>query len=332
MEMESNIILKNQKLGAFDILRKALGITTTNINFFLFTIFASLPLFCFLVYNQPFLQEFQDQVLEILKHPAFVYYFEEDTFKWSLQYDATPGYDVTPEWNKRFPGELIQQALLYLVPLHLLELITALAIAVLASKIYKEERPMTLKEMVNNQPFDKITLKAFLITAVYVLVLSTCSDILGSVWSAASYSFVFRYFNREIFLSLWCCIASLAMLTTYLAWNVIWNMSIVISLLEGIHGIKAFGLVTYLSTGNGWGGFLLMFIFFAWEVTLRLPCLYFGCKGRGNGMFVAQSILLCFGNVFELVVFVIYFHDCKNRVSEKLLMIKANKAGDQSCV
>ncbi|XP_024189474.2 uncharacterized protein LOC112193524 [Rosa chinensis] len=291
--MESNIMLKNQNLDAFDILRKAFVISSRNINFFLFTIFASLPLFCFLVYYQPFLQIFQDQVSEILKQPAFVYYFEDYMFNWSLPFDATP------EWNKGFPGELIQQALLYLVPFHLLELITMLAIANLASKIYKEERPMSLKEMVRTQPFDKSGLKAFFITSVYVLVLSTCSELLGFVWSAASYSFAF---------------------------------SIVISILEGIHGTRAFGLVTYLSTGNEWGGFLLMLIFFAWEVTLRLPCLYFGCKGRGNEMFVAQSSLLCLGNVFKLVVFVIYFHDCKNRVLEKRLMIKAKRAGYQSCV
>ncbi|XP_062002301.1 uncharacterized protein LOC133720143 [Rosa rugosa] len=324
--MESNIMLENQNLDAFDILGKAFVISARNINFFLFTIFASLPLFCFLVYYQPFLQIFQDQVSEILKQPAFVYYFEDYMFNWSLPLDATP------EWNKGFPGELIQQALLYLVPFHLLELITMLAIANLASKIYKEERPMSLKEMVHTQPFDKSGLKAFFITSVYVLVLSTCSELLGFVWSAASYSFAFRYFNHDILLALWCCIASVALLTMYLAWNVIWNMSIVISILEGIHGTRAFGLVTYLSTGNEWGGFLLMLIFFDWEVTLRLPCLYFGCKERGNGMFVAQSSLLCLGNVFKLVVFVIYFHDCKNRVLEKRLMIKAKRAGYQSCV
>lgn len=49
MEMESNVILKNQKLDAFDILRKALAVSA-DINFFLFTTLASLPLFCFLIY------------------------------------------------------------------------------------------------------------------------------------------------------------------------------------------------------------------------------------------------------------------------------------------
>lgn len=329
--MKSSLMLTNQKLGGFDILRKAFGISARNINFFVFTIFASLPLFCFLVYYQPFLQKIQDQVSQILKHPAFVYYFEDYMFDWSNFTWSLP-FDVTREWNTEFPCELIQHSLLYLVSLHLLELITMLAIANLTSKIYKEETPMTLKEMVCNQPFDKARLKAFLITSVYVLILSTCSDLLGFVWSATSYSFVFRYINHDKLLALWCCIASAALLTMYLAWNVIWNMSIVISILEGIYGTKAFGIVTYLSTGNECRGFLLMLIFVAGEVTFRLPCLYFGCKERGSGILVAQSSLLCLGNAFKLVVFVIYFHDCKNRVIEKRLMIKANRAGDQSCV
>lgn len=329
MEMGSNVILKNQKLGVSDILRKALIIAAGNINFFVFIVVTSLPLFCFLVYYQPFQQKVQVEISEILKEPASVYFFEDFIFSWS--YHEFP-IKITPEWNKGFPGELIQLALLYLVPLHLLELGTALMIADLASKIYKEERQMSLKEMVQNQPFDKTRLKAAFITSVYVLVLSTCTELLGFIWSAASYYFVFRYFMHDVLLSFWCLVACVALLTIYLAWNAIWNMSIVISILEGIHGTKAFGLATYLSFGNEWPGFLLMLIFFAWGVSLRLPCLYFGCKERGNAMYVAEISFLCFGNVFKWVVFMIYFYDCKNQVLEKRLMIKAkNRAGDQSC-
>ena len=122
MEMESNIILKNQKLDAFDILRKALAVSA-NINFFLFTTLASLPLFCFLIYYQPFLQEFQLEISEILKEPAAVSYFDDFIFEWTLPFPIV----ITPRWNKGFPGELIQLALLYLVPLHFLEFTTALA-------------------------------------------------------------------------------------------------------------------------------------------------------------------------------------------------------------
>lgn len=189
MEMGSNVILKNQKLGVSDILRKALIIAAGNINFFVFIVVTSLPLFCFLVYYQPFQQKFQVEISEILKEPASVYFFEDFIFSWS--YHEFP-IKITPEWNKGFPGELIQLALLYLVPLHLLELGTALMIADLASKIYKEERQMSLKEMVQNQPFDKTRLKAAFITSVYVLVLSTWTELFGFIWSAASYYFVFR--------------------------------------------------------------------------------------------------------------------------------------------
>ncbi|PQM40963.1 hypothetical protein Pyn_14294 [Prunus yedoensis var. nudiflora] len=84
MEMESNLMMKNQKLEAFDILRKALVISARNTNFFIFTILTSLPLFCFLVYYESVLQKFLVQISEILKQPL-----DDLDYVWIIPFDTT---------------------------------------------------------------------------------------------------------------------------------------------------------------------------------------------------------------------------------------------------
>ncbi|BFG16461.1 hypothetical protein CerSpe_027350 [Prunus speciosa] len=309
MEMESNLtVKKNQKLEAFDILRKALIISARNINFFIFTILTSLPLFFFLVYYEIFLQNFLVEIFEIVKQsPGYDYCYSI----WPTGLNV----DITRKLNKEFLDELIQLCLLYLVPLHLLELSTVLVIGDLASKIYTEEGPMmSLKEMVN-KPFDKARLKGTFITSVYVLFLSTCI-LLGLISLVTTYFVVLRNFGCDVFFAALCLPAFVGLLALYLALSAVWNMSLVISMLDGVHGTGALALAIYYSRGSEWCGLRLMLVFFAWGEGLRLPCLYFGCYEGEYGI-VAQISLFCLGNVLKWVVCVVYFYDCKNRAFKK---------------
>ncbi|XP_034202007.1 uncharacterized protein LOC117616717 [Prunus dulcis] len=319
MEMESNLMMKNQKLEAFDILRKALVISARNTNFFIFTILTSLPLFCFLVYYESVLQKFLVQISEILKQPL-----DDLDYVWIIP------FDTTRKMNKEYTDGFIHLGLLYLVPLHLLELSTVLVVVDLASKMYTEERPlMTLKEMLHI-PLDKTRLKGTFITYLYFLVFSTCA-LLGLIWLATTYFVLFKGAMYDLFFAVWCGPSFAALLTIYLAWSAVWNGSLVISVLEGTYGIKAFALAIYFSSGSEWRGILLMLMFFAWEVSLRLPCIYIGCYGRGINYIgvVAQISLFCFGNVVKWVTCTIYFRDCKNRALEKRLMMKGTTG--ESC-
>ncbi|PQQ18313.1 hypothetical protein Pyn_36024 [Prunus yedoensis var. nudiflora] len=278
MEMESNLtVKKNQKLETFDILRKALIISARNINFFIFTILTSLPLFFFLVYYEIFLQNFLVEIFEIVKQSLGYDYF----------YRVWPNVDITRKLNKEFLDELIQLCLLYLVPLHLLELSTVLVIVDLASKIYTEEGPvMSLKEMVN-KPFDKARLKGTFITSVYVLFLSTCI-LLGLISLVTTYFVVLRNFGCDVFFAALCLPAFVGLLALYLALSAVWNMSLVISMLDGVHGTGALALAIYYSRGSEWCGLRLMLI-----------------------------SLFYLGNVLKWVVCVVYFYDCKNRAFKK---------------
>ena len=73
-----------------------------------------------------------------------------------------------------------------------------------------------------------------------------------------------------------------------------------------------------------------MLVFFAWEVGLRLPCIYFGCKGTWSVGILTQIGLFCLGNVVKWVAFTIYFYDCKNREIERKLIMKAKKRAVES--
>ncbi|KAM1065674.1 hypothetical protein FF2_020982 [Malus domestica] len=310
MEMESNLTVKNPKLEAFGILRKALAISAKNTNFFVFAILTSLPLFCFMIYYESVLQKFMVEISEILKQNP-----DDLDFYWLVPLDIA-------RKMKDYSAGFIHLSLLYLVPLHLLELSTVLLIVDLASKIYEEERPTkTLKEMLRI-PFDKTRLKGSFVTSVYVLVWSTCM-LLGLIWLAATYCVVFQPIMYGLYFSVWCWPAFTALLTIYLAWSVVWNVSLVISVLEGTHGIKAFALAIYFSSGSEWKGILLMLVFFAWEAILRLPGIYIGFYERTNYVALAAEIsLFCFGNVVKWVACTIYFCDCKNRAVEKKLAMK----------
>lgn len=333
MEMESNLIIKNEKLEAFDILRKAFTISASNINFLIFTILTSLPLFFFLVYYEPFLQRFLLEISEI-QEPSPSHYFNyygsrvrPFQFQWSIP------TVITRKLNNEFPGGLIQLALVYLIPFHLLELSTVLVIVDLASKIYirreglEEEPPLTLNEMIHG-PFDITTLLGTVVTFVYVIIMSTCT-LLGLVWLAATYYVVVMFFH-DVLVVLWCLVAFVALLTMYLGWSAGRNMSVVISILERRHGTKAMALASCYSIGNGWRGFRLMLVFFAWEVCLRLPGIYFGCKKSWSVGILTQIGLFCLGNVVKWVAFTIYFYDCKNRDLERKLMMKAKKRAVES--
>jgi hypothetical protein len=183
----------------------------------------------------------------------------------------------------------------------------------LSSKIHAEERPMTLKDMIY-EPIYGSRLRGTFITSIYVLYLSTCTLLL-LIWLGAYYVILENSMIDMFFAGLHT-LAFLPLLAKYLEWSAMWNMSIVISVLEGIYGDEASALSAYYSKGSEGCGLILMLVFFVWGLGLRLPCLYFGCYEGGIGI-VAQISLVCLGNVLKWVACMLYFYDCKKQILEK---------------
>ncbi|KAL5552918.1 hypothetical protein UlMin_040319 [Ulmus minor] len=301
--MENKSVVLDQKLEVIDILKQALKIFTKNINFIIFTVVASLPLFFFSVYYEILLLNFLLETTEILKEPPG--YFN---FSWPIP------FGIAKKLNKNFLHQLLQLGTLYLVPLNLLELSSVLVIVDLASEIYKENRSITLKDMIH-KPIEKARLKGAFISSILFVFLSTCT-LLGLIWLVTTYFFVLRNPLYNVFFVLVCGTAFVVLLTAYLTWSSLWNMSLVISILEGIYGAEAFALSAYFSRGNDQRGLVLMLVFFVWEVVLRLPCFCFGCT-RTETVILVQIGLSCLGNALKWVASMVYFFDCKNRVLEK---------------
>jgi hypothetical protein len=214
--------IRNQELGVFDILKEALVIIFKNFNLIIFIFLVSIPLFCFLVYYERTLVE----TLNILRQTDHGFY--------DHNWPASLHDLVVIRKTKHVYYKLVQLGFVYLVPLHLLELCTVVVTIHLSSKIYaKEETAMTLKEMIHKLIYGT-RLRVTFITSFYVLFLSTFT-LLGLIsfvthWVNISNSvidFFFQVFYGAIFLPL---------AKMYLEWSAMWNMSIVISVLEGIYG------------------------------------------------------------------------------------------------
>ncbi|KAJ4711132.1 Transmembrane protein [Melia azedarach] len=318
--MESSIPLsKKLKLEVLGILKAALAIPSTNTDFFLLTLIISLPLFCFLIYYESFLLDILlDIFTSIQALPANHYYFNYFDY-WPLGILVRL---IPASLNQEFAFKLIRLSLLYLLPLHLLEFFIVLITVDLASKIYtrEEERITTLsvRELLRKPPINKDKLRSTFITSVCVLFFST-STLLGLLWLVVNYYVYWENFFYDVLFAVLYGAAFLALLGKYLEWSALWNMSLVISILEDAYGVEALALAAYFNRGSEKRGLLLMLVFLVWGVVLRLPCLFLGIFGSSDGGYgiVLQVFLLCLGNVFKWVACMIYYYDSKQRILEK---------------
>lgn len=96
-------------------------------------------------------------------------------------------------------------------------------------------------------------------------------------------------------------------------------MSIVLSILKEPYGAEAFAVSSHFSRGSEKCGRLLVLVFLAWGLGLRLACLQARCNVRGGGILI-QVMLLCMGNVVKWMVFMVYFHNCKKRILRKTIV------------
>ncbi|XP_044490641.1 uncharacterized protein LOC123214742 isoform X1 [Mangifera indica] len=289
---------KNQRLEVFGILKEAVTIPCKSIYFLTFTIIISFPLLSFMIYYETFLFKTMVETWDLLSTRDYSDYI------WPLPYPLIP-----ENMNQDLAYKLIQLGLLYLVPLHLLDLFTMVLTIALASKVYSsEDRPLI------DKPIYMAKLRGTFITSLYVLFWSTCT-LLGLIWLVINSIFLTNFIYIVLFSVIYGA-AFVALLMKYLEWSAQWNMAVVISILKEVKGVDALVLSGYLCRGTEKLGRILMLVFFAWGVCLRLPCLVFGYHEIGIGM-VLQNVFYSLGNVIKWMACMVYFYDCKKRVLEK---------------
>lgn len=295
MEGENNLKQK-QKLGIFDILKEAITIYVKNLNFIFFTFLTSLPLFCIMVYFETQLQKTLIETFNISVNIP-----KEDTYF---------GYMLDLMSREYYYLKFIQLGLIYIFPLHVLEFGTAIVTINLASKLSSQhennDMNMTLKDMFH-KPVDSSKLRGSLHTFIYIVFLTATHQV-GLLGIVINYFLFSRHLGFVVFTVI-CSMLFVMVLKMYLEWISTWNMSLVVSVLEGIYGIDSLVLSVNFSRGCQRNGLFIMLIFFAWGHFLRFSCYYIGGY---NGTFI-QVGLFCMVVPLKWVVFMIYLHDCKER-------------------
>ncbi|KEH20804.1 transmembrane protein [Medicago truncatula] len=255
MESEAKHVIKQKKnIDVLDILGETLTIYFKNINFIIFTLLTSLPFFFLMVYFETLFQQTLVQTPKIILPLPF---HERNQLRFYSVIDIYNG----PSFSKDYLPLLIQLGFIYTIPLHFLEFCSKVLTMDLASKliINSEENPkMSLKHMFQNS-IDVSTMKGTFITSLYTLALSNCL-LIAFPWTVSN-CFIFTRWCYIIFGSI-CFIAVGKLLMIYLECSAIWNMSIVVSVLEGIYGTGALKGSYYFSSGNHKRGLVMMLVFF----------------------------------------------------------------------
>ncbi|KAB1207931.1 hypothetical protein CJ030_MR7G006049 [Morella rubra] len=200
--MDDDRVKPNQKLEVLGILKEALAIFSKNFRFNIFILLTTLPLFFFMVYYESLLQRTLVETSNILKQTPL----HLDSILQNM--DA-----IIDRKTEDFVNELVQLSFLYLVPLHLLEFCTVIVTVDLASKIGKEARTMTLKEMIQ-KPIYGARMRGIFVTYFQVLFLSTFM-LLGLIWSVTNYSVWGRSSMFNVFFAAFYGAAFVALLTKY---------------------------------------------------------------------------------------------------------------------
>ncbi|KAI8533729.1 hypothetical protein RHMOL_Rhmol10G0031900 [Rhododendron molle] len=304
-----------EKLGFLKVLNKAFTIPLKNPHFIIFAVITSTPLFCFMFTSETIFQKAFLETAKILSEvPPPLRCF--DCFDSPLRcFDCfdSKTLGLVEKLFDRVSVTYLLTVLFCLGILNLLDFLAVTAIVDSSSLIYEGKNTMNLKHML--QRLTKETrIKGPLITSVTVLLLA--SLIVSGLFSLATYVYIA---SPYVFFMALFGVLFLALLAKFIEWSAIWNMGIVISVLEEKQGDIALLISSYLSRGNREHGFLFVLVFFIWTIVLRLSCLYLRWLVGGSGMVVlaAYASLVCFGNVMKWVVFVVYFYDCKKRGQEK---------------
>ncbi|XP_004504096.1 uncharacterized protein [Cicer arietinum] len=320
MENETKQVIKHKNMDIFHILKQTIIIYFKNINFILFTFLTSLPYFFLMLYFETLFQQTVVQTPQIISSLPFL---EKNPIRFqSISITNNILLIDVPSFSEDYLPVLLQLALIYTFPLHFLEFCSTVITMKLSSKLISSDNKMSLKDMFQNSIDISMMIGTF-ITSLYVLTLSNCL-LIAFPWTVSNCYSLFSVFGLYLLVPLICCVAVGKLLMVYLEWSAIWNMSIVISVLDGIYGVGALRVSYFFSSGNRKRGLLLMLVFFVFGICLRLICIYFECYKGGNGIFLQIGILTVV-NTLKWVSCVIYFNDCKERKLEKIADLEKGK-------
>ncbi|KAL4378719.1 hypothetical protein GQ457_02G020150 [Hibiscus cannabinus] len=304
-------------LGLLEIIRESLKIPLKNPHFIFLTLLTSFPLFCFLVFYEIILQQ-------ILIESAGILHKTSEP----LAELFGNGYERLHEMGNllgKVSPMVLLLGFLFTVTLHFLDLFNTTATVDIASKIHAGEIPFSLKHMICRS-LNETRFKAPLITSLCSLSLASLIHL--GLLSFATYIYMTAAAAGIFFVSIFV-VLFLALLAKYVEWSGIWNVGIVISILEdNRQGDVALLVSSYLTRCNRRGGFMLMLGFLAWRFGLRFAFLYHRWN-YGNSSIVGITAvhigLVCLGNLLKWVALMLYFYDCRKQSSYQITDVEEAK-------
>ncbi|XP_057528794.1 uncharacterized protein LOC130807556 [Amaranthus tricolor] len=282
-----------QELKSFEILISALKIFTSNIKFMLFIVCCILPLYIFMVFSEIKLQEAIDYALS--------------------------------NSTKDFIPAILKLCLFYVFLYPILECVSICYTIKIAEKLHVGEKQVTIKHILNQ----KLSLKCPFITYLYVYFQSSVTflGLLGVLGNYKIFSFI-SYYSYLEYVEIGLNILSISfhsmiffgLLYKYLEWSAIWNLGMVISVMEEQNGIAVLGISDYYGKKCKKTGFELMLVFFLTGNVLRVFCLYGGlCNGSFAGVLITcvNIMLFLLANLVKWITFLLYYYHCKQQIMEK---------------
>ncbi|KAF8040496.1 hypothetical protein BT93_B2657 [Corymbia citriodora subsp. variegata] len=303
--MESIIVaVLKQKLKFASTLKEAVKIPFKNTNLLAVILIASVPLLCFSLYYETLLQETLSETFRVLEQSC--------TF---LEKDWPFPLSLTRRVSKDFTYRLVRLGFLYIIPLHSLKLLALIPLIPSSSKVYTEESPSTLAELMQTIHDHKARFRGTVITTLLVLFLSI-STLVGSFWLVTVCYILLRGLRGSFMLWAVYRAACIGMLVLYIEATAIWTMSVVISVLEERHGPKALALATDMIKRDEQCLVPLMLVLFVFGIWCRLMCLK-SKSGDQLGAVFPCDCLLHLVNVIKLMACVVCFHDRRGRTPKE---------------
>lgn len=305
--MESIILtLLKQKLKFTSTFKEAIKIPFKNTNLLIVILIASVPLLCFSLYYETLLQETLSETFHVLEQSCT-----------PLGKDWQFPLCLTGRVSKDFTYGLIHLGFLYVIPLHPLELLALIPSIASSSKVYTEESPSTLAELMRTIHDHKARTRGTVVTTLLVLFLSICT-LVGSFWLVTVCYVVIRALRGSFVLWAVYRAACIGLLVMYIEATAIWNMSIVISVLEERHGPKALELATDLIRRDEQCLVPLMAVLFICGSWCRLIMCLKSTHSNRLGMVFPLVCLLYLGNVIKLMACVVCFHNRRGRAPKEI--------------
>ncbi|XP_023521726.1 uncharacterized protein LOC111785557 [Cucurbita pepo subsp. pepo] len=320
--MENHQILAKSKLGFSASFREAFKILFNHPNFISLVLISSFPLFASLLAHHILLHPTFIQLLKLLSEenpsdpsPRYIIRCRLDGSTACISQRSSDDNNFKATLSHKFLiSTLISSALIFF-----LDLLSTISTVSISAAIYGGNSQMGFKQMlVEVRKRVAVRLRGSLATSLYALILASLT-LLGLI--ALSTNMFLMPKSSFIFGTIF-----VFLLTKFIEWSAIWNMGIVISILDKNHGYIAIGVAAYLSRGRRKLGLSLMLVFFALKVALGLPCLYAlwnqgSCGALGN---VVSVSFKCVGDILMWIVLMVYFYDCKRQFLEKKIDLENN--------